>query len=139
MPRPTGVVSWGPDDRTDPEQQGTMRAPANSPRQSVEPSPHAGVYRYRHLIGGCPVWYRIDESGQLANGAIVRPGMTEAAVVAELAIEVWGDRVTGPVLTLLKPSDGVSRSPRLSPALLARIFRARLSGPPADPPARSIS
>lgn len=114
---------------------------------AVAPSPHAGVYRFRHRIDGCRAYYRIDAAGRLAGTELVRPGMSEAQVVADLARAQWGDEVERRTLHLVREpvdapapattgDDGASacRSRPLSPALLARIVRARLAAPRAALP-----
>lgn len=72
-------------------------------------SPLAGVYRFRRRIGGCAAWYAVDATGEMVDFRIVRPGMSEAATVWDLAQIVYGASAGGPLLTLIRPA--VSAAP----------------------------
>jgi hypothetical protein len=77
------------------------------------------VYRFREKIDGCDVWYAVDCLGCIADIRIVRKGMKEATVVAELADLVYG-KSKAPLLTLHRPR--ASSSP--ASAVLLRALQA---------------
>ena len=85
-------------------------------------NPHAGVFRFRRLVGGRPAWYATDERGEIADFRVIGETDSEVAVVAELAERVFGATVRAPYLRLMSPSPAAAS---WSPALFARIHRAR--------------
>ena len=97
------------------------------------PSPYQGVYLHHYLIGGCRLYYRVGQTGRIENGILVRPGMSEAAAVAELGYEHWGDAIARPHLRVVTSVDDASSPLPLSPSVLARICRAHSAGKRAGP------
>ena len=114
--------------------------PATRGEHIARPLPGSlrGVYRFRHRVGGCPAWYSLDDDGDVLDFEVVRPGMSEADVVSRQAELAYGEDGVRPILRLHKPDDvpisrpGVAGGARLrfSPALCARIYRARLAASP---------
>lgn len=102
-----------------------------SPR--FEPSPLRGVYRFRERIGGCPAWYAINCLGEFAELRVVRSGMDEKQVVAELVRLVYGERGPGPNLTLVHDVPASSSPQR---TVIVHAARVPQRAAPAAPPAR---
>lgn len=95
-----------------------------SPRPTVAPSPKQGVYRFREKVDGCAAWYSVNAAGDMADFRVVRPGMSEAAAVAELAVSAFGAAIERPMLRVVKSApSGASFQPgvfvRLLPAARA--------------------
>lgn len=92
-----------------------------------------GIYLDRQKIGGCPVVFCIDASGSYADVQIVYPGMSMARVVTDMRRLIEGPaslRRRHSYLSLVRDSDHSMASaavPPLSPGVLARICRQRLS------------
>jgi hypothetical protein len=108
------------------------RAPQSRPSNS--PANASRVFRYRHLVNGCPLWYCIDLTSKRVTGIeVIYPGMDECAAVARLVRIAYGPHFGRPTLRLLGREDGVSARRPLSPAVLARVCRSRLSELPALP------
>ena len=98
------------------------------PLPAAHPSRYAGVYRCRFRINGCRAYYRIDESGRMVDAMTVRPGMSEAQVVADLAVAHWGNEAKRTALRLVRSTSdagacGSSRHPSPDPRL--RLVRPR--------------
>lgn len=98
------------------------------PSPKFQPSPLMGVYRFREKVGGCNAWYAVDCLGHIADFQVVRSGFSEAQIVDDLSVRVYGKR---PALTLIHSR----RASSFLPALLARGVRARPSERPAPAPA----
>lgn len=79
--------------------------------------PPVGVYRYRHLIGGCPAYYSVDWAGQRSPLHIVANNEQEDDVIDRLRATVTLDG-TRPPLRLINPS----RRARPSASALAGLF-----------------
>lgn len=93
------------------------------------PSPAMGVYKFHEKINGCTAWYSRGADGAIIDFVIARPGMSEATIVSELAIGIYGARrPTLELITVRRDGDSVP----WPASLTARIFRARISGAP-DP------
>lgn len=57
------------------------------------------VYRYRHKVNGCTVWYGVNDWGQIVGIRLVADGESDAQAVEALAILVWGLCTGKPVCT----------------------------------------
>ena len=88
-----------------------------------------GVYRFRHKVDGCTMWYAVNDRRQIIGVKLVPPGEDDAAAVVELATIVYGGEICTPLLTL-------HRGPSASAvcALLTRPSRGRLSVSPGGSP-----
>lgn len=61
-----------------------------------------GVYRFRKLVGGCPAWYALNDDGEMLDFQVIRAGMDETHVVAELVRLVLGPRAHIPAIKLVR-------------------------------------
>lgn len=87
-----------------------------------------GVYRFRREIDGCPVWYALDDDGAVLGLEVIHDAGSQVAAVASLVRLAHPD--AKPDYLRLISSDAaddvaVSHRIRLSPALLARVFRSQ--------------
>lgn len=88
-----------------------------SPNRSLPysaPSPvryTEGIYRYRYLVDGRPLWFAVNAVGEIVGLRIVRKDQDEADAVAELVELLRGPEARKPKLTVVPRS---SSSPRLS-------------------------
>lgn len=95
------------------------------------------VFRYRHKVDGCPMWYAKDlDSGRVLGVEIIRPGMDECAAIARLVLLAYGTDFGKRGPKLVKDDGGASEPRPFSAALLARVCRAHASRAPERPPHR---
>jgi hypothetical protein len=92
-----------------------------SPRPIAAPSPKQGVYRFREKVDGCAAWYSVDAAGNMADFRVVRPGTSEAATVAELAIVAFGAAIERPMLRVVT---GAPSGASLQPGVFVRLLPA---------------
>lgn len=79
-------------------------APSSGPNLPAE-----GIYRYRRLVGGHPLWYAIDWTGEIVALFIARQGESQAEIVVELHRMIRGES-DRPRLKLIDPSSEADRS-----------------------------
>lgn len=90
-----------------------------------------GVYRFRHKIDGCTLWYAMNERRQVIGVRLVRDGEDDAEAVVELAAMAYGGAICRPLLTLHRGASSASVS------VLLRHAPRRLSVSPSESPASS--
>jgi len=79
-----------------------------------------GVYRFRTLIDGCPVWYALNDAGDLLDVQIVRDRADETRIVADLVRLTLGPRALRPRIKLVRP---LASAASMTPGAFVRLLR----------------